>query len=250
MRNFISVCRHLLVLGALLVFSMQCLAQSNIRTVYLVKVKMGHDDSWKAAVKDYVSVVKKAGSDQQFTVWDSQSGPLRHAVVWYSAKWKDLGEQDPKLQGVRQEIATIFKRIDADTQSLEIWRDEMQPDLAISSKEIPAFVRTGRARVVRGKMEELEALLRSQLMPALKKGGVTDFGMAEARYGTPVNELHSYLGLHGWADLDAPFGARKGMTDAEYKAFVAKVAPLIESLQWDMWKYEPNLSYLVPAPAK
>jgi hypothetical protein len=154
------------------------------------------------------------------------------------------------LQGVRQEVATIFGRLDADTQSVEVWRDEMVPDLVIPSNEIPAFVRTGRARVVSGKMDELEAVLRSQLMPALKKAGTTAFGIGEARYGTPANELHSYLGLNGWGDLDAPFGARKGMTDAEFKAFLAKVTPLIESMQWDMWKYEPDLSYIVPAPAK
>ena len=70
MRNFVSHCCRLLVVVALLVFCMQCFAQGNIRTVLLVKVKMGHDDSWKAAVRDYVAMVKKAGSEQQFTVWD------------------------------------------------------------------------------------------------------------------------------------------------------------------------------------
>jgi hypothetical protein len=35
--------------------------QANIRTVLLVKVKMGQEDNWKAAVKDYAATVKKAG---------------------------------------------------------------------------------------------------------------------------------------------------------------------------------------------
>ena len=48
-------------------------AQGNIRTVLFVRVKMGQEDSWKAAVKDYAALVKKAGSDQGFTVWESQS---------------------------------------------------------------------------------------------------------------------------------------------------------------------------------
>ena len=81
MRHFVSLHRRLLAIAALFVFSMQCWAQGNIRTVLFVKVKMGHEDSWKAAVKDYAATVRKAGSDQQFTIWDSQSGPLQHAVV-------------------------------------------------------------------------------------------------------------------------------------------------------------------------
>jgi hypothetical protein len=53
--------------------------------------------------------------------------------------------------------------------------------------------------------------------------------------------------LNGWADLDGPIGTEKGMSAAEYKAFLDKVAPLIESTEWSMWKYEPELSYI---PAK
>jgi hypothetical protein len=70
--------------------------------------------------------------------------------------------------------------------------------------------------------------------------------MAVARFGTPANEVHSYLGLSGWGDFDAPFGAEKGMSAPDWKAFQAKVAPLITGTQWDLWKYEPELSYILP----
>jgi hypothetical protein len=222
-------------------------AQGNIRTVLFVKVKLGQEESWKAAVKDYAAVVKKAGSDQGFTVWESQSGPAQHAVVWYSSKWKEINEQNPKLKPVEAEMARLFARLDTVTDSLETWIDEMQPDMMVRSKEIPPMVRVGRTRVVSGKMDELKALLREQIVPAIKKSGATDYGVAVARYGTPSNEFHSYLGLNGWADLDGPIGTEKGMSAAEYKAFLDKVAPLIESTEWSMWKYEPELSYI---PAK
>jgi hypothetical protein len=221
-------------------------AQGNIRTVLFVKLKLGQEESWKAAVKDYAAVVKKAGSDQGFTVWESQSGPAQHAVVWYSSKWKEINEQNPKLKPVEAEMARLFARLDTVTDSLETWIDEMQPDMMVRSKEIPPMVRVGRTRVVSGKMDELKALLREQIVPAIKKSGATDYGVAVARYGTPSNEFHSYLGLNGWADLDGPIGTEKGMSAAEYKAFLDKVGPLIESTEWSMWKYEPELSY-VPA---
>ncbi len=107
------------------------------------------------------------------------------------------------------------------------------------------MVRTGRTKVLPGKMDEVKALFRSQIVPAVKKSGASDYGVALARFGTPMNELHSYLGMKGWADLDGPIGAEKGMTADEYKAFQAKLQPLIESTEWTIWKYQPELSYVV-----
>jgi quinol monooxygenase YgiN len=246
-RNFVSLCRRLLVVASLFAFSTPGWAQANIRTVLLVKVKQGHDDSWKDAVKDYVATVRKAGSEEQFTMWDSQTGPSLHAVVWYSTKWKELGEENPKLKPVESDIETLFRRLDADTDSIETWVDEMQPELMIRSNQIPPYVRTGRTRVLPGKMEEFKALLRDQILPAYKKAGATDYGVAVARFGTPSNETHSYLGVNGWGDFDSTIGIEKGMTPGEWKAFQAKVGTLVEWTQWDLWKFEPDLSYLVPA---
>jgi len=247
MKKRLALSRCLLVVVALTAFCLPTWAQDrNLRTVLFVRVKMDQQEAWKAAVKDYAALNKKAGSDQPFTVWESQTGPGEHAVVWYSAKWKDIGEDNPKLKNSAAEMAAIFSRLDIDTINLETWIDEMQPELTMPSKEIPPMVRTSRSRIMPGKMDEAKAIFREQIFPAIKKSGATSFGVAVARYGTPANEIHTYLGLSGWADLDGPFGTEKGMTPAEWKAFQAKVSTIVESTEWDMWKYEPELSY-VPA---
>ncbi len=238
--------RCLLAAVALTAFCLPAWGQGNIRTVLFVKVKLGQEENWKAAVRDYAATVKKAGSEQGFTVWEaSASGPAQHAVVWYSTKWKEMDEQDPKLKPVEADMARLFERLDSVTESLETWVDEMQPDLMIRSSEIPPMVRVARTKVISGKMEEMKALFREQIVPAMKKSGATDYGVAVARFGTPSNEIHSYLGLNGWADLDGPIGTEKGMSPAESKAFLAKVSSLIESTEWSMWKFEPELSYVV-----
>lgn len=238
--------RCLLAAVALTAFCLPAWGQGNIRTVLFVKVKLGQEENWKAAVKDYAATVKKAGSEHGFTVWESSaSGPAQHAVVWYSTKWKEMDEQDPKLKPVEADMARLFERLDSVTESLETWVDEMQPDLMIRSSEIPPMVRVARTKVISGKMEEMKAVFREQIVPAMKKSGATDYGVAVARFGTPSNEIHSYLGLNGWADLDGPIGTEKGMSPAEYKAFLAKVSSLIESTEWSIWKFEPELSYVV-----
>jgi quinol monooxygenase YgiN len=243
-----TLSRFLIAAVTLIAVCLPCFAQQgNLRNVLFVKLKLDQQDNWKAAVKDLAALHQKAGSDQQFTVWESQTGPVEFAVVWYSAKWKDIGENDPKLKTSAADLAGIFSRLNGQTESLNLWIDEMQPDMTLSSKDIPVMVRTGRTRVLSGKMDEVKALFREQIVPALKKSGATSYGVAQARYGTPANEMHSYLGLSGWGDLDAPFGVEKGMSPAEYKAFLAKVQTLVESTEWTIWKYQPDLSYIPAA---
>jgi hypothetical protein len=236
----------LFVAIAMLAFAMPSLAQ-NIRTVLFVKVKVGQEDSWKSAVKDYVALFKKAGSKESLTVWDSQTGPSQHAVVWYSTKWKEMDEQDPAMKGSEAEIARGIARLSSVTESLEYWIDEIQPDLTIRSNDIPPMIRVGRTKVIAAKMDEVKAIFHDVLFPAIQKSGATDFGLALARYGTPTNEIHTYLGLKGWADLDGPIGSQKGMTADEYKAYQAKLLPLIESTEYSIWKFDPELSYLAPS---
>ncbi len=247
MRKPFWLSRCLIAVVALTAFCLPCWAQGNLRTVLFVKVKVDQVDNWKATVKDYAALVKKAGSEQAYTVWESQTGPSEYAVVWYSDKWKEIGEDNPKLKSSATDLAGIFSRLNGQTDSLETWIDEIQPELTIRSKEIPSMVRTGRSRVLQGKMDEMKALFHDQIVPAVKKSGATDYGVAVARFGTPTNEIHSYIGMSGWGDLDAPFGAEKGMSAAEWKAFQGKLPALIESTEWTIWKYQPDLSYIPAA---
>jgi hypothetical protein len=246
MREMRWIRRCVLAALMLTVLSVSLAAQEakNIRTVLFVKVKPERAGDWRAAIKEYVTLVKKSESDQWFTVWESQSGPSEYAVVWYSAKWKDLDEDmDPKTKPVAADIAHVFDRLDGDTVSMETQVDEIQPDLSVFGKEIPKMVRTGRTRVVQGKMDEVLAILKSDTFPAMKKAGVSAYGVAVARFGTPSNEIHTFAAIGGWGDLDSPWGVRKGMSEDEYKAYLARISPLIVFSQYDMWRFRPELSY-------
>jgi hypothetical protein len=246
MRISQKICLCLFAAIAMLAFAMPSVAQ-NIRTVILVKVKLDQEENWRATLKDFIALDKKAGSKQTVTVWDSQTGPSQHAVVVYSSTWKEVGEDDPAMKGSEAEVARLFARLNSVTDSVEYWIDEIQPDLTIRSNDIPPFIRVGRTKVIASKMDEVKAIFHDVLFPAIKKSGATDFGLAYARFGTPNNEIHTYLGLKGWADLDGPIGVRKGMTADEYKAFEAKLLPLIESTEYSIWKFAPELSYLAPS---
>jgi len=58
-------------------------------------------------------------------------------------------------------------------------------------------------------MPEVRALFHDEVFPAVQKSGATSFGVAVARFGTPSNEIHTFLGLKGWGDLDEPLAQRR-----------------------------------------
>jgi hypothetical protein len=247
------VVRNILLTLLIALFCVATFAQPprrNIRSVLFVHVKPDQEDAWKAAVKDFAALYKQAGVPQPWTIWESQTGRNEYAVVWYSEKWKEAGTDAPELKSFQPQEEAIGKRLNASSTGSEMWIDEIQPDMLIDSGKVPAMVRTARVRVQVGKMDAIKDVFRTQLFPAYKKSGVSDFGVAVARFGTPSSELHSYVALNSWADFDSPFGAEKAMSADEWKSFQEKVSGLIESgTEFTVWKFHPDLSYL-PAPTK
>jgi len=217
----------------------------NIRTILIVKVKPDRRGDWQAASKDFIALKKKAGSDEYFTTWSSETGPDEYAIVWYSAKWKELDEeQDPRTKDVAGELSSLFARFDGATESMEVWVDEMQPDMVYhSGGAIPKMVRTSRTRVVSDKMDAVLAAFRNDLVPGMKKAGVSDFGVAVARFGTAANEIHTFAALNAWAEFDSPWGMEKAVGADGYKAFLSKVRPNIVATEFDVWRYKPELSF-------
>jgi hypothetical protein len=242
MGNFSRRC--LLAAIILTILSAPSWAQErNIRRVVFVTVKLDRIDDWKAAEKDYMALLKKAGWDQPVTIWASQNAPNQFGVVENHAKWAELEPQQPPKE-LAADFARIVARRAACMEAVEVWVDEMQPEMAIRGSELPKVVRTSRLRVESGKLDGLLALIKNEAFPAIKKSGAADYGVALARFGTPTNEIHTYLGLNGWADMDGPVGIQKGMSADAYKAYLAKAGPMLESVEYTIWRFQPELSYL------
>src|SRR5579863_6084653 len=117
-----TLSRFLLAAVVLTAVCLPCFAQQgNLRNVLFIKLKLDQQDNWKAAVKDLVALHQKAGADHPFTIWQSQTGPEEFAVVWYNAKWKEVGDDDPKLKSSAADLASIFSRLNGQTESVTMW---------------------------------------------------------------------------------------------------------------------------------
>jgi hypothetical protein len=226
---------------------------ASIRSVTLYTVKPDRIGDFQAEIKEYNAVLAKGGSTRYGSVWLSLTGPREYARAIYYSKWAELDAgPDPKMKDQAADLARINVRI---LDCTEGWRriiDEINPDLSLpQGGGVPKMIRVLVTDVRPDKIGDYLDLVKNEILPTVKKGGVKDYTFASRRFGAPNTQFISVAGMDSWADFDGEFGAEKGLGKEGYKAMVAKVRTLIASSQYDVYRFEPELSYLPPpAPAK
>jgi hypothetical protein len=221
-------------------------AQGTIRSVSHVRVKRDRNADFMAAVRDMAELYKKAGSSRSFTMWSSMTGPFEYVVVSYMAKYAEMDQtMDPKMKDHQGAMAAIVARLNSCGESMETEIHTMVPELTSApGKEPPPYVRAGRTTVAPGKMNEVLDLFKSDLVPAWKKAGISAYGVARVRYGAPTNQIHSFIAMKGWADLDGPPPVETAMGTAAYQAFLTKIRALTLRTEYTIYRYRPNMSYI------
>jgi hypothetical protein len=240
--------QRLCVLAAFAALVVPALAQQgNIRSTIHFRLKADRVADFQSAIKDMNGALKTAGWEHPGLWWQSMSGPAEYVLVIYNSKWAELGVNlatDPKFKEQRAAIAAVGARLNQCLERSERIIAEVLPDLSLPrTADPPAMVRTIRTRVRPGKTAEYEALIKSDLLPALKKAGAKSYTLARTRYGGPNTEYLSATGLKDWAELDEPNPMRKAMGDQAYNQFLAKLQALVLGSEINLYRYRADLSY-------
>ena len=129
--------------------------------------------------------------------------------------------------------------------------EEEIPDLSLPmTAAFPPMIRVIAAEVRPDKVSDYLAMVKSDILPAIRKSGANFFSITRGRFGQPNSVVTSVLGINSWADLDGGVGAQKGMSNAEFSALTTKVNSLVVSSQYDILRFQPDLSYMPTQPAK
>ncbi len=243
---FLSGCA---VVAASLTFAKPALGQSaNLRTIVRIHVKPDRVGDFRAGVMEYRGVLQKAGFDKSSTWWRSVSGPSEFLLVRYHRHYAELDPtQDPKLKDVSVDLARILARLYACSDSAETIVDEIMPDISLPrTGEIPKMVRALRTRVKPEHTEAYLALMRSEIVPAVKKAGIKTYVFGRSRYGAPSSEFRSATGLDKWADLDGPLPIQSAMGAEAYQRFLAKLRPMLVESEYNIYVHQADMSYVPP----
>jgi quinol monooxygenase YgiN len=226
----------------------------NIRSITFYTVKPDRVGDFQAEIKEYNAILAKSGSTLYSQTWVSLTGDHEYAHVISYKSWADLDYSmttDPKMKDQAMDLTRISMRINDCAESSRRVIEEVLPEFSTPSNgEIPKMIRVLQTQVRPDKVDEYLDLVKNVIVPAVKKGGTTAYNVAEGRMGESNLQITSVTGFNSWADLDAGIGAQKGMSKDEYQALLNKVRGLITSSEYDVYRYEPDLSFPRPPAAK
>lgn len=246
--------RHsLLCLTALAVFSAAAPAQTTVvRNLLRYKVTPGRTGDFQAAIKDYNETLKKAGWPRAQTMWASLTGPREFVFAGFAPNYADFDNvmsEDPKMKEYGSQMTAIVARFMGSIESWDRVIDQVLPEYSILSNETPKMLRVVRVVVKPDHVTDYLALVKSELLPAAKQSGTKFFYLSQTRLGGLGSEFRLMVGIDKWADLDQVTGSQKAMGDEKWAEFMKKYRSLIVETQVDLYRYQPDLSY-IPAPAK
>ncbi len=239
--------RCLFVVAAVSTLAASAHAQDmKIRSIIHYTVKPDRTGDFEGALKEYNGVLRKAGWQKNATWWLSLSGKREYILVRYHEKYAEFDtSQDPALKEVRPELTRISARMMNCVESMERVIDEVQPELSLPrSKEIPPMISLLRVRVRPERVNDYIAAIKSDFMPAMKKSDIKAFVTARVRYGASRMEFRSSLGLKDWADLDSPSDVVKAMGAEAYQRYLAKINPMLTSVELNLARFSTELSYI------
>ena len=243
------LCRCILAMAVAASLLTSASAQGNIRSVTFYTVKPDRVSDFQAHIKEYNAVMAKGGSERYNSVWLSLSGPRTWVLARYYKTWAELDAgADPKMKEQATELAQINSRITDCLASSRRVIEEINPSLSLpDSGTIPKMIRVLISEVRADKVPDYLALVKSDIIPAVKKSGAKDYTIAQGRFGEYSSTITAVLGFNKWADMDEGIGAEKGLGKDGYAALLMKTRPLIVSSQIDVYRFQPDLSYLPAA---
>jgi hypothetical protein len=243
------VCHCLLAVGVAAAVAVSAVAQSgNIRSVTFYTVKPDRVGDFEAEIKAWVAVKTKGGSANYVSMWASLTGPREYALVTNYSKWADLDAgPEAKMKDQAADLARISERIVDCTESRHRVIEEINPELSLpETAKVPTMIRVLTTEVRPEKYSDYIALIKSDVLPGIKKTGES-YSIAQGRFGESTFTITSVVGFDKWADIDDSIGLEKGIGHEAYQKFLEKLRPLVVNTEVNIYRFQPDLSYLPPA---
>jgi hypothetical protein len=226
-------------------------AEPTIRSATFYTVKPSNVADFLSATKDWAALHKKSGSERYYHLWAASSGTSEYVLVSHHAKWSEIDTTpNPKLKDVQGEVAALRARIQSSIESSRRVISSILPDISLpmGSAEPPPMVRVIRTWVRPEHADAYQALIKSDILPAARKSGLSAWGVARVRYGGSIYEFQSVAAVANWAEMDGESPIIKAMGgQAVYQKFLAKQRPLVARSEYEMYRLLKDQSHLPPA---
>ncbi|HSB11902.1 MAG TPA: hypothetical protein VLM38_20620 [Blastocatellia bacterium] len=156
---------------------------------------------------------------------------------------KALGEEGARAYGAKARRLIV---------SSHTYAVQTRPDLSLmGNMSTPKLAVINSIRVVPGKGPAFESLLKTDILPAVKKAGATNYFVSQTVFGGDPNEYVTVTPMDSFAEIGKGSPVVRGMGgQAAFNRWLAKVSGIIASQERTVGRYLPDLSFPTPAKAE
>jgi hypothetical protein len=224
-------------------------AAPTLLNVVRYQVKPDHLQEFLDVEKQVVGSYKKSAPTDQFRLIyrGAVGNTFEYDVFTPLSKFAERDGDSPyDKMTTEPERLTRTARLSQYLESVQTTIDRPLTDFSIQTpgaKAPPPYVQAVRVRVKPGTADSFTAVVKTDLVPALKKAGVKTLLARRTVFGGNPNDFLFVVGFEKWAELDSPFSLPKIMGEEAARKMEDKLDQATAGMEETVWRYQPDLSY-------
>jgi hypothetical protein len=196
----------------------------------MVKLKSGGQYDYEEASKLINAAYRKSGVPWR-QVWQTAIfGEMGTMVTVTPVKNYAQFDEGSVLAQMSATDRTKYTTLSRNSiESVQYSLVETLPGLSIVSDRTtpPKFARVTTVVVQPGKNLEFEDLVKTMILPAMKKASVKDYWLNRTVLGGPMGEYSILFIFDKWAELDSAPTLQKALGPEGYKQFMGKISTIV-----------------------
>jgi hypothetical protein len=218
------------------------------------QVKSDRLQEFQEVERQIAGSYKKAAPTDQFRILyrDTIGNTTDFMVLTPMSKFADRDGENPyNKMATEQERVTRQARLGQYLERVQTSIDRTIGDLTISTPGVsfpPRWVHEIRVRVRPGTDQDFGNVLKADLVPALKNGGVKTLRVRRVVFGGNTNDFIFAEGFEKWAELDNEVSLPKIMGEAPFRKMIEKINQDTTNREDRIMRYQEDLSYYPAAP--
>ena len=217
-------------------------------SVSVIRVKPDMTNEWIDLNKNtIIPALKKAGVKERSCFTTAQFGEsFEYVFITPIETLAQFDGESPLRKALgEQGYQSYLEKARRMVTSVHTFADEPRMDLSYVGKLTgpPNLAVVAAITVVPGRTEEFENLVKTVVLPAVKKGEAKGYFVSQTMLGGDISAYTTVTMYDSFADMGKGSPLVKGMGAAGYASFLRKTAGIVVKAERAVYRYNAELSF-------
>ncbi len=217
-------------------------------SISVVRVKPDMTNEWIELNKNTViPALKKAGVKERSCFTTAQFGEAFEYVLITPIETLAQYDGEPPMRKALGEegYQAYLEKARRMVTSVHTFAEQSRMDLSYEGKMTgpPALAVVATVQVVPGRTQEFENLIKSTVLPAVKKAEAKGYYVSQSLFGGDISGYTTVTLYDSFADIAKGSPLLKGMGAAGYASFLRRTAGIVVHAERAVYRYNAELSF-------